>query len=942
MRILLLAFASILSTISVSQQRILLQPLQEKSSDSEIRFQFPSELADGKYSRLEWLTMAFAYHGEILELDLKTKPLFSANAAVLTSEGYAGIDLDAVSTFVGRVREKEHSLVTMVVHQGEIQAFIAFDGAELEIATQDGELVAYENNQIKEVHQECFETGVQGKPLKIPASYKMMTGDCLELYVEVDFQSYQDLGSSTTAVTSWVSSIIMPVASSFEKVGIPLSISEVFIWTTQDPYTGDDPLTVLNQFTDNRQNNYNGRVAQLLTTRPIGGGIADGIGGLCGSYPGTPAPFMVAGNLETTVAPLPNYSAAVQLVAHELGHIIGSRHTHACVWNGNNTQIDDCGNEYAVANGLFPEGDACFDPQNPVSPPAGAGTIMSRCELTSAGIDLSIGFDEQVGVLLNAAYNATTCQTGVVCSQYPPDNDGCAGAIPVPVKNACVPDVYDNLLASPSGSSPTFSCGVTGAADDVWFMTEVPASGDLTIETTQVAGGLTDMVVQVYSGSCGSLVTLACDDNSGAGNHSQIILTGRTAGESLFIRIIDSGSNQEGTFGLCIYDDNISCHPSYDALISLYNSTNGSSWVDRSGWQDGAAGTDCDVCTWYGVVCDAMDRVVQLRLDDNNLTGALPASFSGGQYLEWLDLGQNGIAGNLPPWLDQLDSMIVLDVGGNSLAGGIAVLEDMENLSIIYLEDNNLTGALPADLPIGTLPAIVQLQGNALDGCIPTSYTDLCQSQVDLMGNTALSNDDFASFCFSGFGGDFDADGFCSGNHPNADCLDDDSSSFPGATEVCDGYDNDCNGIADDGVSTTAVWTGGSGGWSTAGNWSPAVVPAACTDVTISSGTATVDIGSPAFARSLVVDGNGLLEMKGELTVRGAPAVAVSLASGGAITVEAPLRIYDSGMQGMRVEGLLTQMDSIIIEAVGLAPHLLVTPTANVQATSNAVTLLVE
>lgn len=44
-------------------------------------------------------------------------------------------------------------------------------------------------------------------------------------------------------------------------------------------------------------------------------------------------------------------------------------------------------------------------------------------------------------------------------------------------------------------------------------------------------------------------------------------------------------------------------HADYDALMALYNSTNGPGWTDNSGWIDGAAGTNCDPCTWYGITC---------------------------------------------------------------------------------------------------------------------------------------------------------------------------------------------------------------------------------------------------------------------------------------------------------------------------------------------------
>ena len=48
--------------------------------------------------------------------------------------------------------------------------------------------------------------------------------------------------------------------------------------------------------------------------------------------------------------------------------------------------------------------------------------------------------------------------------------------------------------------------------------------------------------------------------------------------------------------------------------------------------------------------------------------------------------------------------------------------------------------------------------------------------------------------------GDADADGT---NITDGDCDDNDNTIFPGATEVCDGKDNDCNNQVDDGISIT-------------------------------------------------------------------------------------------------------------------------------------------
>lgn len=59
-----------------------------------------------------------------------------------------------------------------------------------------------------------------------------------------------------------------------------------------------------------------------------------------------------------------------------------------------------------------------------------------------------------------------------------------------------------------------------------------------------------------------------------------------------------------------------------DALIALYNSTNGDNWIDNSNWN-----TDAPISSWHGVTTTAVDgvgHILRLNLGGNNLTGSLP------------------------------------------------------------------------------------------------------------------------------------------------------------------------------------------------------------------------------------------------------------------------------------------------------------------------------
>ena len=69
-----------------------------------------------------------------------------------------------------------------------------------------------------------------------------------------------------------------------------------------------------------------------------------------------------------------------------------------------------------------------------------------------------------------------------------------------------------------------------------------------------------------------------------------------------------------------------------------------------------------------------------------------------------------------------------------------------------------------------------------------------------------------------------DADG--DGYDTSTDCDDNDASIFPGAPEVCDGMDNDCNGTPDDSAVDALVWYADA---DSDGYGDPAVSTAECT-----------------------------------------------------------------------------------------------------------------
>ena len=101
-----------------------------------------------------------------------------------------------------------------------------------------------------------------------------------------------------------------------------------------------------------------------------------------------------------------------------------------------------------------------------------------------------------------------------------------------------------------------------------------------------------------------------------------------------------------------------------DALVSLYNATNGPSWKHDTKWLSGEP-----LGIWYGVTTDDNSRVTELVLNRNGLSGKIPPELGNLSKLEKLDLGSNELTGSFPPELIKLQSLTYLDVGGTSLIG---------------------------------------------------------------------------------------------------------------------------------------------------------------------------------------------------------------------------------------------------------------------------------
>ena len=157
------------------------------------------------------------------------------------------------------------------------------------------------------------------------------------------------------------------------------------------------------------------------------------------------------------------------------------------------------------------------------------------------------------------------------------------------------------------------------------------------------------------------------------------------------------------------------------ALIALYQATDGNNWVSNRNWL-----SNRPIGTWYGVVTDENDRVIELDLSENELNGTIPSDLGHLTYLEYLDLSENQLSGTIPSALSVLSNLIELSLWSNELTGPIPPeLGRLANLEMLHLGNNELSGTIPTEL--GNLDNLEELglYSNKMTGAIPTELGDL-------------------------------------------------------------------------------------------------------------------------------------------------------------------------------------------------------------------------
>lgn len=172
-------------------------------------------------------------------------------------------------------------------------------------------------------------------------------------------------------------------------------------------------------------------------------------------------------------------------------------------------------------------------------------------------------------------WDGTSNVSGTLVIQDPvqPTNDDCAGAIALNLDEATCNGTNtngSNLGATDSGLDPA-TCFENGQ-NDVWFSFTVPANvATVDVSTDFLGGSLNDTEIAVYSGSCGSLTEVGCDQDSGTTTlengfayNSVITNLAVNAGETYYVRVAGYSNDDAGSFCLKIATNQLLANDQFD------------------------------------------------------------------------------------------------------------------------------------------------------------------------------------------------------------------------------------------------------------------------------------------------------------------------------------------------------------------------------------------
>ncbi len=152
-----------------------------------------------------------------------------------------------------------------------------------------------------------------------------------------------------------------------------------------------------------------------------------------------------------------------------------------------------------------------------------------------------------------ATLGSIVCAALLACPVFAqPANDNPCGAVVLTPNVSCSNTAGTLASATPTPSIPAPGCA-NYAGGDVWYQVTVPASGQITLTTSQQGGGINTGMAFYTAPSCaGPFALVSCNDDIifFFNQYSRLIYNG-VPGTVIYVRVWRYGSTGAGSFNIC-------------------------------------------------------------------------------------------------------------------------------------------------------------------------------------------------------------------------------------------------------------------------------------------------------------------------------------------------------------------------------------------------------